>query len=134
MTGVARVAGETGVKSKREPGYKKLIVWQNTYTLRKLIYKLTARFPRSEMRRVSHMRDSARSAKQNIQEGYKRASRGIYIHFLTISQGSLGELKGDVEDSCEDGLMSKEEYEEADALICKTDYLFTRLINSLRKK
>ena len=47
-----------------EPGYKKLAVWKNAYELRKLIYKITVRFPKSEMRRVSQMRDAARSIKK----------------------------------------------------------------------
>lgn len=51
-------------------GFRKIIVWQNTYKLRKLVYEITKRFPQSEMRRVSQMRDAARSMKQNIQEGY----------------------------------------------------------------
>lgn len=115
-------------------GYKKLIVWKNIYELCKLIYKITECFPKTEMRRVSQMRDSARSAKQNIQEGYKRSSIGEYIHFLTISQGSLAELMGDIEDCYDDGLIAKEEFEELDSLSGKTDYLFNRLIESLRKK
>jgi len=111
-----------------------LIVWQNVYKLRKIIYKITARFSKSEMRRVSHMRDSARSAKQNIQEGYKRPSIGEYIHFLAIAQSSLSELMGDVEDCYDDGLITREEFEMLSSLMGRTDYLFKRLIQSLRKK
>jgi len=120
--------------SRGEQGYKKLIVWQNAYKLRRLIYQITARFSRSEMRRVSQMRDGARSVKQNIQEGYKRASLGEYIHFLTIAQGSLSELSGDIDDCYDDGLISKKEFETLDELAGKTDYLFMRQIQSLRKK
>ena len=80
------------------------------------------------------MRDAARSVKQNIQEGYKRTSTGEYIHFLSIAQGSLAELSGDVEDCFDDGLIGQDEFKELDALCGKTDYLFNRLITSLRKK
>lgn len=88
-------------------GHKKLIVWQNAFKLRKLICQITKRFPKNEFRRISQMRDAARSIKQNIQEGYMRNSLGEYIHFLNISQGSLGELWGDVEDCYVDGLIKK---------------------------
>lgn len=37
------------LKKKGGKGYEKLIVWQNAYKLRKLIYQTTARFPKSEM-------------------------------------------------------------------------------------
>jgi len=86
------------------------------------------------MRRVSQMRDAARSVKQNIQEGYSRRSLGEYIHFLEIAKASLGELVGDVEDCYEDQLIDKINFQKLDSLIGKTDYLFMRLIQSLRRK
>lgn len=114
-------------------GFRKLIVWQNAYKLRKLVYETTKRFPNSEMRRVSQMRDAARSVKQNIQEGYGK-SLGEYIHSLGISQGSLRELSGDIDDCFEDRLITRQEFERLNELCGKTDYLFMRLIQSLRKK
>ncbi|MDP8247532.1 MAG: four helix bundle protein [Candidatus Tritonobacter lacicola] len=122
------------MKQTKAPGYKKLIVWQNAKKLRKLVYDITVRFPRSEMRRTSQMRDSARSVKQNIQEGYQRYSIKEYIRFLDISKGSLGELSGDVEDCFEDKLITEEEFKKIDKLCGTTDYLLARLISSLRKK
>lgn len=80
------------------------------------------------------MNDSARSIKQNIQEGYKRKSLGDYIRSLSIAQGSLGELMGDIDDCYEDGLIDKSEFESTKELLGKTDYLFKRLIQSLEKK
>ena len=114
-------------------GYKKLIVWQNAYKLRRLIYEITKRFPASELRRVSQMRDAARSVKQNIQEGYSR-TLGLYINYLEISKGSLKELSGDIEDCFDDGLIKEDEFKKLDELCGKTDYLFMRLIQSLRRK
>jgi four helix bundle protein len=115
-------------------GYMKLIVWKNACELRRLIYNITKRFPLKEKKRVTQMQDSARSIKQNIQEGYKRTSIGEYIHHLSIAQGSLGELSGDVDDCFEDKLITREEYEILSSLINKTDYLFMRLIQSLEHK
>ena len=86
------------------------------------------------MRRVSQMNDAARSTKQNIQEGYKRKSLGEYIHSLTIAQGSLGELMGDVDDCYDDGLINKTELDELEEIMGKTDYLFKRLIQALERK
>lgn len=114
-------------------GFRKLIVWRNAYTLRRLVYEVTRDFSRSELRRVSQMRDAARSIKQNIQEGYGK-TMGEYIHYLGISKGSLNELSGDIEDCFDDGLIVKEKFDELQELCGKTDYLFMRLIQSLRKK
>ncbi|MFV1917279.1 MAG: four helix bundle protein [Patescibacteria group bacterium] len=114
-------------------GYKKLVVWKNAYKLRRRVYVITKRFPKVEMRRVSQMRDAARSTKQNIQEGYGK-SLGEYIHSLEISRGSLRELTGDIEDCRDDLLITSNELEELNELCGKTDYLFMRLIQSLRRK
>lgn len=114
-------------------GYKKLIVWQNAYRLRRLVFEITKRFAMIEVRRISQMRDAARSIKQNIQEGYGK-TLGEYLHSLEISRGSLRELSGDVEDCFDDKLITEEEFTELISLCGKTDYLFMKLIQSLRCK
>jgi len=118
---------------EKEPGYKKLIVWQNVYKLRRIIYEITEQFSRAEMRRVSQMRDCSRSVKQNIQEGYRKTLPS-YINYLNISQGSLSELRGDIEDCFDDGLINRETFLKIDELSGKTEYLFKRLIQSLIRK
>ena len=117
-----------------EYGFRKLIVWQNARELRKLVYDTTKAFPRAEMRRVSQMRDAARSVKQNIQEGYMGGTTGIYLRGLAVSRGSLGELSGDVDDCLEDELITEEQFAELNSLIERTEYLLKRLMQSLRAK
>lgn len=126
--------GEEVVKGLMGQGYTKLIVWKNVCELRHLIYNITKKFPKNEHRRVSQMCDSARSIKQNIQEGYKSASIGEYMHHLSIAQGSLGENSGDVDDCLQDNLINTQEYSGIDNLIKRTDYFFMRLIQSLEVK
>ena len=115
-------------------GFKKLIVWKNTRELRKKIYEITKRFSSRELRRVSQMRDAARSVKQNIQEGYSKNSLGDYMRSLEISKGSLAELMGDIDDCLEDGLITEEEFSDLDSLSKRTHYLFDRLLTALHKK
>jgi four helix bundle protein len=115
-------------------GYKNLVVWQNTKKLRALVYKITKSFPKTEIRRISQMNDAARSTKQNVQEGYKSGSLPKYLNHLRISQGSLSELRGDIDDCFEDQLINEKEFEELKELCSKTDYLLKRLIDSLIKK
>ena len=119
---------------KGREGYKKLVAWKNARELRALVFQLTSTFPRSEMRRVSQMRDAARSVKQNIQEGYQRRSLGEYIRGLDISKASLAELQGDLEDCREDEVLSSEAFEQAYDLCKRTDYIFVRLIQALYRK
>jgi four helix bundle protein len=115
-------------------GYKKLVVWKNARELRLKVYQATALLPKSEFRRVSQMRDAARSVKQNIQEGYGRRSSVEYVRFLEISRGSLAELQGDLEDCFEDGLLSADIFGDLYRLCKRTDYIFARLLQSLNTK
>lgn len=128
--GLGRV--KTGDDGKE--GYKKLVVWKNAKELRALVHRLTGEFPKLEVRRISQMRDAARSVKQNIQEGYQRRTRGEYLRGLEIAKGSLAELQGDVEDCLEDGVGDRTQLLTAFDLCKKTDYLFMRLLDALRQR
>jgi len=75
-------------------GFKSLLVWQKSYVLTIKIYKVTEKFPKSEIYGlVSQMRRAAISVPANIAEGYERQYNKEYIQFLTVARGSLGELE-----------------------------------------
>lgn len=118
---------------KRVAAYEKLKFYQDICEIRRVIYKITERFARTHIRLVSQMRDAARSAKQNIREGYKKGTLGEFIHGINISRGSLEELSGDVEDCKEDGLINDEEFIKLEELFRSTDYLSSQYIKSLYK-
>jgi four helix bundle protein len=111
--------------------YERLKFYQNICDIRRLIYKITQRFTGMHLRLASQMRDAARSAKQNIREGYRKGSIGEFIHSIKINQGSLEELSGDMEDCLEDGLINKDEFDKFNKLYCSADYMSTRYISSL---
>lgn len=86
-------------------GYKYLIPWSNAVFLRYLIRLHTLSLPKSEYRRKAQADDAARSVVRNIEEGFKRATTSPYLEFLSFSQGSLEEVKGDVRELTEDGFL-----------------------------
>jgi len=122
------------MRRKKPEGYKELLVYKRTDELRSFVFNITEKFPLSERRRKEHMRDSARSVKQNIVEGWKRETTKQYIEFLSFSFGSLGELKEDSEDCFKDKLISKEIHNELIKRCGEIDYLMGRLKLALQKK
>lgn len=73
--------------------HKQLDVWQQAMVLVKMVYDITASFPREEMFGLtSQMRRAAVSIPSNIAEGCARSSTKEYLHFVIISRGSLSEL------------------------------------------
>jgi four helix bundle protein len=118
---------------KQSAAYEKLIFYQDICKIRRLVYWTTERFRKTHLRLVSQMRDAARSAKQNIREGYKRVTVGEFIRGIIISLGSLEELTGDIEDCFEDGLISKDEFDKLTPLVRSANYLAGRYLESLYK-
>ncbi|OGX49129.1 MAG: hypothetical protein A2306_10295 [Omnitrophica WOR_2 bacterium RIFOXYB2_FULL_38_16] len=117
----------------REQPYEKLKFYQVICEIRKMVYSLTEKFDRSNLRLVSQMKDAARSAKQNIREGYRRGSLGHMINGIRISQGSLEELSGDMEDCAEDKLITENEYKKFEELYQSAMYLSSRYIQTMSK-
>ncbi|MCK4905853.1 four helix bundle protein [bacterium] len=113
--------------------YEKLKFYQNICEIRRLVYKITKRFEKIHLRLVSQMRDAARSAKQNIREGYRKDTVGEFSHSIKISAGSLSELEGDIDDCFEDKLISKEEHTKLKNLFSITNYQIDRYLDSLYK-
>lgn len=111
--------------------YENLKFYQDICEIRRLVYGMTKRFWKTDIRLVSQMRAAARSAKQNIREFYKLGTLGQFRRGIVISLGSLEELSGDVEDCLEDRLISKAEFTRLTDLIKSADYMAGRYLRSL---
>ena len=74
--------------------HHELRVWQDGIAMVKLVYQVTANFPREELFGLtSQMRRSAVSVPANIAEGAARSTSKEFAQFLTIARGSLSELE-----------------------------------------
>jgi four helix bundle protein len=72
--------------------FKQLIVWQKAHQLVLEIYKMTEKFPSSEMYGLtSQIRRASVSVAANIVEGYRKKTPKDKYKFMNISQGSLDE-------------------------------------------
>jgi len=74
--------------------YRDLKVWQEAVNLAEICYRFTKTFPKEELYGMTtQARRASVSIAANIAEGYGRKTRGEYIQFLYIAQGSLKELE-----------------------------------------
>jgi four helix bundle protein len=78
--------------------FRELDVWHLGVELAETVYRVTARFPKSELFALSsQMRRAAVSIPSNIAEGRARDSSKEFLRFLSISRGSLAELETQLE-------------------------------------
>lgn len=74
--------------------YKELKVWQESMKLAKMIYIISSDFPQEErFGLTSQLRRCAISVPSNVAEGAGRKSDKEFLHFLSISTGSIYELE-----------------------------------------
>ncbi len=74
--------------------YRDLRVWAEAMALAEAACRLTLLLPKSELYGfTSQIRRASASIPANIAEGYGRESKGAYVQFLRISQGSIKELE-----------------------------------------
>ena len=115
--------------------YRDLVVWQHGIDLVVNVYDLSKRFPAEERYVLcSQIQRAAISIPANIAEGHARASGKEFLHFLSISLGSLAELETHLT------IAHKLSYlgaDEIDAIFDRTDMLGRGLRNlqkSMQKK
>lgn len=111
--------------------HKNLQIWQRSFNLTIVIYKLTKGYPKSELYGlVSQTRRSSSAIPANIAEGFTRKSRKEFAQFLSIALGSAAELETHL-------LIAKElnytKAPEADRILKELDEIM-RMTNSLIRK
>ena len=115
--------------------YKDLKVWQKSYNLCLLIYKVTSDFPRQEQYNlVSQIRRTAVSLPSNIAEGYGRKTTVEYIRYLYIAYGSHCELETQVSLSGDLELIKPDILDKIQQDIAEVERMIKSLINSLERK
>jgi four helix bundle protein len=112
--------------------YRELIVWQESIQLAKVIYKLTGKFPRTEIYALSdQIRRAAVSVSSNIAEGQARKAPGEFRRFLHIALGSLAEVDTQLVLAKEFDYLTTEDTQPVEAQIQNLRKKLYALINSL---
>lgn len=112
--------------------YRELIVWQDGIKLAKTVYKVTEKFPKSEVYALSdQIRRAVVSVPSNIAEGQARKAPGDFRRFLHIALGSLAEVDTQLVLTQEFGYLTKEDVDSIDKQIQDLRKKLYALINSL---
>lgn len=113
--------------------YKELTVWQKAFELTINIFKVTNKFPKSELYGlVSQMRRCAVSIPSNIAEGYTREHRQEYLQFLRIGFASGAELETQLMLSKELEFLNIQEFNDIISLLTEVQKMLNKLISSLK--
>jgi four helix bundle protein len=100
-----------------------------------VLYKVTESFPRTEdYVLTAQMRRAAISIPSNIAEGHCREHTRDFLRFLSIAQGSLGEVETQIEIAWRIGYISGEKKTGLDAKTGSMGRRIRRLRQSLRKR
>ena len=99
--------------------------------LAEAVYALSKLMPQEEQYRITaQMLRSAASVPANIAEGYQRATRRDYAHFISIARGSLAETETFLLLASRTGLLPPKA---PDQTLAKADEL-SRMLYRLRQK
>jgi four helix bundle protein len=112
--------------------FEDLECWQKCRELCNKIYELTNKEEFSkDYSLVWQIRKSAGSAMDNIPEGFERCGNKEFTNFLSISRGSLAEVKSQLYRSLDQKYITYKEFNESYTLSTEASKLTTGLINYL---
>ena len=115
--------------------YQHLLVWQKAMDYVEICYKLTLQFPKEEIFGLaSQLKRSSVSIPSNIAEGHGRITRGEYINFLGIAQGSLRESETQIILATRLKYISAEQSNQALSKSKEVGILLGKLIRALKNK
>ena len=115
--------------------YRDLIAWQRAMDFVTSVYQATAKFPRDEIYGLtSQLRRSAVSVPSNIAEGHGRQTTRDFVHFLSISYGSLNESQTQILIAQRLGYLSADECQALESLSQEVGRLINGLSRSLNAK
>ncbi len=110
--------------------HRNLLAWEESIALVKMVYQITATFPKEEIYGlVSQMRRAAVSIPSNIAEGAARGGTKEFIQFLFIARGSLSELETQMLIAKELGIITSHE----ESVTEKIDRIFKLLSGLIHK-
>jgi len=115
--------------------FEDLEIWIEARELCKVVYEITSTSPfNSDFKFKDQIRASAGSSMDNIAEGFDRGGNKEFYQFLSISRGSIGEVRSQAYRAFDNKYITEEKLNEllerTDSLSRKTYNLMQHLKNS----
>lgn len=99
------------IKKTKYQSVEEVPVWQKAHELALLVYKLTEKFPKTELYGlIAQLRRACASIPANISEGFYRNSTKELLQFLYNARGSLGEVLYHLRLAKDLGYLKEKEY------------------------
>ncbi|HXK35804.1 MAG TPA: four helix bundle protein [Candidatus Paceibacterota bacterium] len=115
--------------------YKDLIVWQRSFELAKEIYRLTSKFPNSEVYGLtSQLRRASISIISNLAEGFSRKSWKENKQFLSIAFGSSSEIETQLLLAKELGFAPDNEFNRSEGLLLEVRKMLNTMLRGVSAK
>jgi len=112
--------------SRDDKGFRKLLVWQRTHEMVLSVYKMTEKFPKSEMFALtSQIKRAVVSIPANIAEGQGTGTKAQFARYLDIAKGSLSEVEYYFVLAKDLNYISPETYKKLKPSAVKLDFYFT---------
>jgi len=94
--------------------FEDLECWQAGRVLKRRVYQLSRKpeFAR-DLPLVSQIRRAASSVTANIVEGFERSGNREFIHFLSTSKGSAGEIRDHLYTALDESYINEHEFHES---------------------
>ncbi|MDD5224483.1 MAG: four helix bundle protein [bacterium] len=114
--------------------FEDIEAWQNGRTLTNSIYKITGSgaFARDFGLR-EQIRKAGVSVMSNIAEGFERGGAKEFIQFLSVSKGSVGEVKSQLFVALDQGYINNVLFDQIYSSATQTGKLIAGLMNYLKK-
>jgi four helix bundle protein len=114
--------------------FEDLEVWQLAHSLTIDLYKVTERFPRSEMFGLtSQIRRSAASIGSNLAEGCGRWGKTELARYVQIAMGSASELHNHLRLGRDLGFIGASDYEAGVSVLTSIRKMLTSFLQTLRR-
>jgi len=114
--------------------FEDLDCWKKARELSRFIYNLTTKDIFSkDFSLVNQIRSSSGSSMDNISEGFDRGGNKEFKQFLSISRGSLGEVRSQLYRALDRDYITNEEFNHGHKLCTQTSKLVSGLITYLIK-